>query len=56
LIYSFFRDRLFDGDILKAGMIVGSLLSIFSLLALWKLKETFHVDLDYSESNDETFI
>lgn len=56
LIYSFFRDRLFDGDILKSGMIVGSLLSIVSLLALWKLKETFHVDLDYSESNDETFI
>ena len=56
LIYSFFRDRLFEGDILKSGMIVGSLLSIVSLLALWKLKETFHVDLDYSESNDETFI
>jgi putative MFS transporter len=56
LIYSFFRDRLFEGDILKSGMIVGSLLSIISLLALWKLKETFHVDLDYSESNDETFI
>jgi putative MFS transporter len=55
-IYSFFRDRLFEGDILKAGMIVGSLLSIVSLLALWKLKETFHVDLDYSESNNETFI
>ncbi|QKJ64342.1 MFS transporter [Flavobacterium sp. M31R6] len=56
LIYSFFRDRLFHGDILKSGMIVGSLLSIISLLALGKLKETFHVDLDYSESNDETFI
>nr|WP_315198616.1 MFS transporter [uncultured Flavobacterium sp.] len=56
LIYSFFRDRLFEGDILKAGMIVGSLLSLFSLLALRKLKETFHVDLDYTESNDETFI
>ncbi|HEU4791839.1 MAG TPA: MFS transporter [Flavobacterium sp.] len=49
LIYSFFRDRLFEGDILKSGMIVGSLLSIVSLLALWKLKETFHVDLDYTE-------
>nr|WP_315154501.1 MFS transporter [uncultured Flavobacterium sp.] len=56
LIYSFFRDRLLEGDILKAGMIVGSLLSIFSLLALWKLKETFHVDLDYTESNNEIFI
>ncbi|OOG71046.1 MFS transporter [Flavobacterium sp. A45] len=56
LIYSFFRDSLFEGDILKSGMIVGSLLSIISLLALWKLEETFHVDLDYTESNDETFI
>lgn len=51
LIYSFFRDRIFEGDILKAGMIVGSLLSIGSLLALWKLKETFHVDLDYTENH-----
>jgi putative MFS transporter len=56
LIYSFFRDSLFEGDILKSGMIVGSLLSVVSLLALWKLKETFHVDLDYSEKSNETFI
>ena len=56
LIYSYFRDVIFEGDILKSGMLVGSLLSIVSLLALWKLKETFHVDLDYSESNNETFI
>jgi MFS transporter, putative metabolite:H+ symporter len=56
LIYSFFRDHLFEGNILKSGMIVGSILSIVSLLALWKLKETFHVDLDYSENNNETFI
>jgi putative MFS transporter len=56
LIYSFFRDRLFEGDILKSGMIVGALLSVVSLVALWKLKETFHVDLDYSEKSNETFI
>lgn len=56
LIYSFFRDRLLEGDILKSGMIVGSLLSVISLLALWKLKETFHVDLDYTENNSDTFI
>ncbi|WP_281239312.1 MFS transporter [Flavobacterium praedii] len=56
LIYSFFRDNLLDGDILKSGMIVGSLLSIISLLALWKMKETFYTDLDFTESNDETFI
>jgi len=51
LIYGFSRDRIFDGDILKAGMAVGCLLSIISLLALWKLKETFHVDLDYTEKH-----
>jgi putative MFS transporter len=56
LIYSYFRDILFDGDVLKSGMIVGTILSVVSLLALWKLKETFHVDLDYSEKGSETFI
>jgi MFS transporter, putative metabolite:H+ symporter len=50
LIYGYFRDRIFDGDILKSGMVVGALLSIISLLALWKLKETFHTDLNYSEN------
>ena len=54
IIFSFFRDWIFQGDILKSAMIVGSLLSVISLLALWKMKETFDVDLDYIES--ETFI
>ncbi|WP_431241787.1 hypothetical protein ACQ9BO_17655 [Flavobacterium sp. P21] len=49
LIYSYFRDSIFEGDIIKSGMVVGSLLSIISLLALSQLKETFSVDLDYSE-------
>ena len=49
LIYGYFRDQIFEGDILKSGMIVGALLSVISLLALWKLKETFHTDLNYSE-------
>lgn len=56
LTYSFFRDHLLEGDILKSGMIVGSILSIISFAALWKLKETFHVDLDYIEKSNETFI
>lgn len=50
LIYTFFRDDLLNGDILKAGMVVGSLLSIIALIALWKLKETFHTDLDFIEN------
>jgi MFS family permease len=50
LIYGYFRDHIFDGDILKSGMVVGALLSIISLMALWKLKETFHSDLNYSEN------
>ncbi|WP_348810974.1 MFS transporter [Flavobacterium maritimum] len=56
LIYGFFRDKIFDGDILKSGMIVGSLLSVISLLALWKLKETFHTDLNYSEEEAKPFL
>ena len=51
LIYSYFRDTVFEGDILKSGMLVGSILSLLSLAALWKMKETFHVDLDYTEIN-----
>ena len=49
IIYGFFRDRFFDGNILRSGMVVGLMLSIVALLALWKLKETFHSDLNYSE-------
>lgn len=56
IIYGFFRDQIFEGDILKSGMIVGALLSVISLLALWKLKETFHTDLDYTEKEAETCI
>ena len=51
LIYTFFRDDILDGNILNAGMIVGSLLSLVALLALWKLKETFYNDLDFIEQN-----
>ncbi|MBC7847082.1 MAG: MFS transporter [Flavobacterium sp.] len=50
LVYSYFRDSIFEGDILMSGMIVGSIISIISLYALSKLKETFSVDLDYSET------
>lgn len=52
LVYSFFRDSIFDGDILRSGMVVGLLLSLLSLWALSKLKETFLVDLDYSEKSE----
>lgn len=54
LIYGYFRDKIFDGDLIRAAMIVGLLLSIIALLALWKLKETFHTDLDYSENDSRT--
>lgn len=53
IIYGYFRDSIFDGDILKSAMIVGTILSFISILALWKLKETFHVDLNYLESEKE---
>lgn len=51
LSYGYFRDTIFDGDILKAGMIVGIILYVIALGALWNLKETFHTDLDYSEND-----
>jgi hypothetical protein len=50
LIYSYFRDTIFEGNILFSGMVVGTMLSIISLFSLSKLKETFSVDLDYSET------
>lgn len=52
LFYSYFRDQLLGGDVLKAGMVVGSILSALAVLALWKLKETFFTDLDYIEQNN----
>lgn len=52
LLYSFFRDQLLDGNILNAGMIVGSILSAIALLSLWRLKETFHEDLNYIEKSE----
>jgi MFS transporter, putative metabolite:H+ symporter len=51
VVYGYTRDRLFEGDLLRAAMAVGTVVSCLALIALWKLKETFHVDLDYSEVN-----
>jgi putative MFS transporter len=50
LLYQFFRNDIFKGDILKAAMVVASILSVIAVLALWRLSETFHKDLDYEES------
>ncbi len=50
LMYQFFRDKTFSGNILYAGMVMGVILAAISFLALWKMKETFSADLDYSET------
>ena len=50
LLYQYFRDKTFSGNILHAGMVVGSILTVISFLALWKMKETFKEDLDYTET------
>jgi MFS family permease len=50
LMYQFFRDNTFSGNILQAGMIMGVILTAISFLALWKMKETFSEDLDYTET------
>jgi MFS family permease len=52
IMYGFFRDDIFDGNILQSAMVIGLFLTSIALLALWKLKETFHSDLDYSENNE----
>ena len=49
LMYQFFRDKTFAGNILEAGMLVGTILAVISFLSLWKMKETFHANLDYTE-------
>jgi putative MFS transporter len=50
LMYQYFRDKTFSGNILQAGMVVGSILAVIAFLALWKMKETFTEDLDYTET------
>jgi MFS family permease len=48
--YQFFRDHTFSGQIIYAAMVMAVLLSIIAFLALWKMKETFSADLDYTET------
>ncbi len=50
VMYQFFRDKTFSGNILYAGMIMGVILAAISFLALWKMKETFKEDLNYTET------
>ena len=50
LMYQYFRDKVYAGDILQASMVVATILAAIAFLALWKMKETFKVDLDYTET------
>ncbi len=50
LSYQFFRDKTFSGNILQAGMVMGVILAAISFFALWKMKETFTADLNYTET------
>lgn len=50
LMYQFFRDKVYAGDILQASMVVATILAVIAYLALWKMKETFKADLDYTET------
>jgi putative MFS transporter len=49
LLYQFFRDDTFGGNILYASMVVAVMLSAIAFFSLWKMKETFEEDLDYHE-------
>jgi putative MFS transporter len=50
IFYQFSRDRVFSGDILLASMLVAVLLSLVAFLALWRMRETFTADLNYTET------
>jgi uncharacterized membrane protein len=52
LIYSF-RDSVFEGEILKSAMIVGTLLNYCTTLWLSKL---FYTDLDYSDKKTSKLV
>lgn len=49
IMYQFFRDKTFDGNILYASMVVATILAVIALASLWQLKDTFSADLDYVE-------
>ena len=49
MLYQFFRNQVFDGNIIRAALVVAVILSVIALATLWKMNETFHKDLDYSE-------
>lgn len=50
IMYQYFRDKTFSGNILQASMVVAAILAVIAFLSLWKMKETFSKDLDYSET------
>jgi MFS transporter, putative metabolite:H+ symporter len=49
LLYQYFRDDIFQGNIIRAAMIVSIILSVIALITLWRMSETFHKDLNYGE-------
>src|SRR5690606_25500308 len=49
LLYQFFRETLFAGNILYAALLVSTILTGVAFLALWGMRETFSEDLDYAE-------
>lgn len=50
IFYQFSRDSIFAGDILHASMLVAVILSLIALIALWRMRETFTADLNYTET------
>lgn len=50
IMYQFFRNKAFSGNILQAALVVGIILSIISFISLWNMKETFDEDLNYTET------
>ena len=50
IAYQFFRDKTFSGNIIHASIVMAILLYCIAFFALWKMKETFAADLDYTET------
>jgi len=52
LSFTFLKNHVFDGDILKSAMTIGLTLSAVAMISLWNIRETFSVDMNYLEQDD----
>lgn len=51
--FTYLKNNIFDGNILHSAMTMAIITSSTALLSLWNLKETFQVDLNYMEEDED---